>query len=290
MVAAAQTLMKSRWILNLALALLIGALVVFVYFKPSEKSSGTALMDIESEAISRIRIERNGSSPITLEKTANGWRLQTPVHARANRFNVASLLRFTLATSGFHTPVADAVLSTYGLDKPSIRLFLNDEEFLIGAIHPMRQQHYVRYRDTVHLVESHALSTAWFNYASFIDTQLIEAGRKLVAVRVPGTRLLLKDGVWRREPHDAKVSVDSLNDFVAQWQNAQALAVEKLSATPPIAQIELLFESDGKSVPLKLDILAYKPEFVLARRDEGLEYHFPEATGKRLLNIDTKSE
>jgi hypothetical protein len=287
-VAPAQALMKARWILNLVLTLLIAALVAFVYFKPaSDKPTGTPLTVLDAAAVTRVRIEKTAAEPITLERTPDGWRLQTPVRARANRFNVDSLLRVTTVTSSFQTPASTAALATYGLDKPMLRLLLNDEEILVGAMHPMRQQHYLRYRDTVHLVDSHALATALFNYTAFIDTQLIEQGRKLTALRLPNVRLELKDGVWRREPYDAKISMDRLNDFVAHWQNARALSVEKLSGAPTRAQIELVFDKDGKPTPLKLAVLAYKPEFILARRDEGLEYHFPEEIGNRLLNLDT---
>jgi hypothetical protein len=279
--------MKSRWILNLSLALLIAALAAFVYFKPAiDKPAGTPLTALDASAVTRVRIEKT-AEPITLERTPNGWRLQTPVRARANRFNVDNLLRITTATSGFQTPVNAAALATYGLDKPTLRLLLNDEEILVGAMHPMRQQHYVRYRDTIHLVDSHVLATALFNYSSFIDTQLIEESRKLTALRLPGLRLELKDGVWRREPYDPKISMDRLNDFVAHWQNARALSVEKLSSAPALAQIELMFDNGGKPVPLKLVVLAYKPEFILARRDEGLEYQFPEEIGSRLLKLET---
>ena len=43
-----------------------------------------------------------------------------------------------------------------------------------------------------------------------------------------------------------------------------------------------------KSEKLSLGILAYKPDFVLYRPDENLEYHFTEATGKRLLNLNAQ--
>lgn len=283
--------MKSRWILNLSLALLIVVLVLVVYFKPGNGTpAGIPLTALSSDAVTRVRIEKHGSNPITLEQTPAGWRLQTPVRARANRFNVENLLRITKATSSFQTPANAAALSTYGLDKPAARLLLNDEEILIGAIHPMRQQHYLRYGDTIHLVDSHAVATALFNYSSFIDTQLIDDGHKLTALRLPGVRLVLKDGLWRREPRDEKISMDSLNHFVAQWQNARALSVEKLSGAPTLAQIELTFSEDAKPRSLKLAILAYAPEFVLARRDEGLEYHFPEDVGKRLLAMESSEK
>jgi hypothetical protein len=39
---------------------------------------------------------------------------------------------------------------------------------------------------------------------------------------------------------------------------------------------------------LELGILSYKPDFVLYREDENLEYRFTEDTGKRLLDINAE--
>jgi hypothetical protein len=275
--------MKARWILNLVLAGVIATLAAFLYFKPAgDPSVGPPLTALAADAVTQIRIER-GTQTIELEKTDIGWRLRAPLAARANRFNVDSLLRITSAPSSFQATPSE--LGTYGLDQPTLRLRLNDEEIAIGAIHPMRQQHYVRYRDTVHLIPSAVLTAAFQPYTGFIDTQLLEHGRKLAALRLPGLRLELQDGTWRREPHDPQLSVDRLNGFVAEWEHARALSVAKLAARPAQGAVQLTFEQDGKRQTLTLDILAARPELVLARRDEGLEYHFPEDVGKRLLTL-----
>lgn len=275
--------MKARWILNLILAGIIAALAAFLYFKPAgNKPAGPPLTALAANVVTHIRIER-GAQTIELEKTDTGWRLSAPLRTRANQFNIDSLLRVVSAPSSFQTTPAD--LATYGLDKPALRLRLNDEEIAIGAIHPMHQQHYVRYRDTVHLIPSYVLAAAFQNYTGFIDTQLFEDGRKLAALRLPGFRLELKDGTWQRQPREAQLSTDRLNGFVAEWEHARALSVEKLVARPAQGAVQLTFEKDGKRETLTLDILSTRPEFVLARRDEGLEYHFPEDVGKRLLNL-----
>jgi len=275
--------MKARWILNLVLAGIIAALAVFLYFKPAgDKPAGPPLTTLTADAITQLRIERS-TQTIELEKTDAGWRLSAPLRARANQFNIDSLLRIVSAPSSFQATPTE--LTAFGLDKPALRLRLNNEEIAIGAIHPMRQQHYVHYRDTVHLIPSYVLAATFQPYTGFIDTQLFEDGRKLAALRLPGFRLELKDGTWQRQPRDAQLSTDRLNGFVAEWENARALSVEKLTARPAQGAVQLTFEKDGKRETLTLDILTTRPEFVLARRDEGLEYHFPEDVGKRLLNL-----
>lgn len=279
--------MTSRWTVNAILAGVIAALALLLFLRPdSEEPAGPPLTALSADTVTRIRIER-GKQTIELEKTGDDWRMTAPLPARANRFNIDSLLRLADTTSTFQAP-AGADTATYGLDKPILRIQLNDEPIDVGAIHPMRQQHYVRHRDTVHLIQSYVLTAAFQNYSGFLDTQLFRDGRKLVALRLPALRLELKDGNWQIQPAAPALSADRLNQFVAEWENARALSVEKLSATRPQASVQLTFEHDGRRDTLTLGILAYKPEFVLARRDEGLEYHFPEDVGKRLLTLSAE--
>jgi hypothetical protein len=278
--------MRAHWYLNLALAALVVGLALFAYFKPgADKPTGPPLTPLTTETVTQLRIERAGREPIAIEKTASGWRLSAPVHARANRFNIESLLRVVTATSEYRTPANPEELSKYGLDKPLVRLRFNSEEIAVGAMHPIKPELYLHYLDRVQLVPSYILSAAFFDYTSFIDTQLLEEERQLTALYLPALRLVRLNGVWQREPHDEKISVDRLNEFDANWQNARALSVERLSTKPMLERIQLVSEANGKRDTLALEILAYKPDFILARRDEGLEYHFPEEVGKGLLAV-----
>ncbi len=285
--------MGTRWLLNIAMAVLVAALGLFVYFRPgADKPAGPPLTGLTPEAVMTIRIERAKPEIISLARADTGWRMTAPVRARANTFNIDSLLRVTTAPSLYQTTAIEPELARYGLAPNDLRLWFNDEEIHVGAIHPMKQQHYVRYRNSVHLIPSHVLASAFLGYASFIDTQLLEDERQLVALRLPGLQLVRTDGSWRREPPDKKrdeqVSGDHVNEFVAHWQNAHALSVERLSTRPALERIQLVYETNGQSATLTLEVLAYKPEFVLARRDEGLEYHFPEDIGRQLLNFSAE--
>lgn len=275
----------NRWMLNLALAAVVLGLAALVYFRPAPQAPpGPPLTALSATAVHKVRIDRGGEA-IVLERTADGWRLQAPIAARANEFNVDSLLRLVSISSSFQTAADPAALGMYGLDKPLLRLQLNDEEIAVGAMHPMRQQHYVRYRDQVHLIPSYVLASAFQHYTNFIDTRLLEEGRTLRALRLPNLSLVQKDGTWQREPplKEQELSVDRLNELVAEWENARALSVQKFTPRPAQAQVRLTFATAPET--LTLAILAYKPQLILARRDEGLEYHFPEEVGKRLLMV-----
>src|SRR6266404_2954498 len=96
--------MRARWILNLVLAAIVIGLALLAYLKPSaDKAGGTPLTNLAPEAASRIRVERGGQA-IALAKTASQWRMTEPLPARANRFNVDSLLRVLTAASEYRAP------------------------------------------------------------------------------------------------------------------------------------------------------------------------------------------
>ena len=284
--------MRSRWLLNSILAIVIAALAAIVYFRPGgeETSVDPSLTTLAADTVGEIHIVRTGREPITLQKKDTVWRMTTPIAARANQFNIDSLLRVLSTTSTFRIDATETQLANYGLDKPSVQLRLNDEEIVVGAAHPSKPQHYVLHRGVVHLIPSYSLGTAFLGYAALIDTQLLIEGQRLAELRIPGIHLVHKNGSWQREPIDEKISVDRLNELVAEWQNARALSVERLSSRPTLDQVQIVFDGDGKNETLTVDVLAYKPQFVLARRDEGLEYHFPEEIAKRLLTLEPKNE
>lgn len=206
-----------------------------------------------------------------------------PVPARANRYAVENLLAVAGARTELKLDGSES--RQYGLETPQARLRLDDETIEFGALHPFRQQVYVRYRGAVHLIPAMALTAVARTPSHFIDGRLIEPDRRIVGLRLPGFTLALKDGSWQRQPPDKNLASDQLSNFVAQWTNARALAVEPAGNRAALATLQLTLMRAGVSETLALEVLAYKPTFTLRRRDERLEYHFPEEIGKRLLEI-----
>ncbi|GMR03954.1 MAG: hypothetical protein BMS9Abin22_470 [Gammaproteobacteria bacterium] len=282
-----KTFFKSRWLLNLALIVLVTVLALFAIYKGGQENTetGPPLTTLATDHVTRIRIDRPKKPRIVLAKTGDAWRLTAPYPARANQFNVDRLLRLAKAESQARFPAVSGELARYGLDKPSARVSLDDEEIIFGAMHPIKNQHYVRYRDEVHLIHSRYFAPVAYRYSNYIDTRLLEEGRTPIGFKFPAFRLTLKDGNWHRQPGNDKLTTDSINKFVQEWRHARALSVERYSKKPALGQIKITFTKNDKTETLTLAILGYKPDFILYRKDEGLEYHFPEGIGKRLLKI-----
>ncbi|MBI5783044.1 MAG: DUF4340 domain-containing protein [Gammaproteobacteria bacterium] len=279
--------LRRRWLLNAVLLVLIGALAWLAIYRAGQEKdvTGPPLTTLAVDAVSRLRVERPDHPAITLEKTGKEWTLTAPVRARANHFNVESLLRIIAAPGETRFPAVAADLAKFGLDKPQARVWYGDEEIAFGSLHPLNSQIYVQHGNEVVLIPGHYLGTAIYPYTNFIDSRLFEENRKLTAIRLPDFTLTQKNGAWQKQPPDRKLTSDRLNDFAAEWQNASALGVEKYSGKRAQGRIEIASVRDGKTEKLTLGILAYKPDFVLYRQDENLEYHFTEDTGRRLLKL-----
>lgn len=283
--------MRNRWLLNLALLVVIGALAAALFHtsRSARHPVDTPIGAIAPDAVRRIEIVRRNQPTLVIERSndgGDGWRLTAPVRARANGFNVDAILRLGNAPSEGRIDAAPDTLARYGLDPPEITVRLDDEAIEFGAMHPLKSQHYVRLRGQVHLVASHHYAQAAGSLNQYVDTRLLEEGRQPVAFELPGFRVALADGAWTRQPPDAALSSDRINAFVDEWRYARALTVTPSTGPAPKKRVTITFAvHEGASQKLVLGIRARQPELILVRPDEGLEYHFPEDAAKRLLSL-----
>jgi len=115
--------MKNRWLLNIGLTLLVGALVLLVLYKPGAKkeAEGTPLTALTADAIQRVRLLRPKTNRKSYwRKMVRNWQLTAPRSARANK-----LSRERIAAPGGYTyttrfPAAPADLGKYG-PRPATR-------------------------------------------------------------------------------------------------------------------------------------------------------------------------
>lgn len=280
--------LRRRWLLNAALLVLIGLLAWLALYRAGQEkdAAGPPLTALAADAVMQVRIERPGHPAIVLEKTGNDWTLTAPVQARANRFNVEGLLRIIAAPGATRFPAVAQDLAKFGLDQPQSRVRFGSDEIVFGSLHPLNSRIYVQHGSEIVLIPAHYLSSAVYPYNNFIDSRLFEEIRKLTAIKLPDFTLAQNNGTWEKQPPDKQLTSDRLNEFAAEWQNARALGVEKYSGKEILDRIEITSLRDDKTEKLVLGILAYKPDFVLYRQDENLEYHFTEDTGKHLLSVN----
>ena len=144
--------MRRLSVANLALLLAVAALAAVVYFKPSRQESATHALSTRLPAqAAAIRIERQGSPAIVIEKTGEVWRLAAPTSAEADAFQIQRLLAILTARPVQRFPAAG--LDRFELDRPRLRLAIDDEVFAFGMVNTVSNEQYVLTRDAVYAIE-----------------------------------------------------------------------------------------------------------------------------------------
>ena len=285
--------MTKRWLLNLALTLFVIALALVVKFQPGRPPATPerALTDIVAESVQGITLERPGEAAIAFVRDGQDWRMTAPLHARADRFRLEGLLQLLSAKVKDRFPVTGD-LAQFGLDKPLAQLRLGQTEVDVGGMHALNDLRYVRYRGEIYLVPNASVRPALSPLADFFSARIIEENRKPVGFDLASFHLRLEDGSWKLTPENKNISSDLLNGFVDEWRYARALSVARYGGKPVMGHVRITYvhEETGKTKPdqprtLDLGVIARKPELVLYRADEGLEYHFPQETGDRLMTL-----
>lgn len=281
--------MKNRWLLNIGLTLLVGLLVLLVLYKPGVEKEipGTPLTASTAANIQRIKIVRPNQKDIVLEKgSGETWRLSAPRLARANDFRVNELLALASLRIATRFPADTADLEKYGLDKPLVKLFLDNSEIQFGSMHPLDNQLYVLHDGQVQLIPASIFRTVSAPLNDFLSTSPLGEKSRPLAFKFPTFDLKQNEqGAWIRTPELKDLGSDQVNRFVDEWRHARALSAAPYSGKPVQARVAITLADGDKQRVVEFGVLAIKPEFVLYRMDEKIEYSFPEETGSRLMQL-----
>jgi hypothetical protein len=144
--------MRSRWIINLVLALILAALGWAVRHELAVTRTLPTLAGSGAPEPHLIEIAREGEPTIALERLASGWRMRAPWDVDADPDRVAALLRIRDAPLLRSVPAQAAALDELGLDPVKLRLRLDTTDFAIGGLDPIEQWRYVMSDALVHLI------------------------------------------------------------------------------------------------------------------------------------------
>ncbi|MHB1950892.1 MAG: DUF4340 domain-containing protein [Acidiferrobacteraceae bacterium] len=284
--------MKNRWLLNLALVLFIAALLLWVHFRPPggrHHPPRPPLTRLALDQITSIRLVRPGRRTVVLAKQGNHWRITAPVSARADRFRIDSLLHVAKARVEDRF-AATGTLAKYGLQKPNATLWLDGARIEFGSGNALGGLQYVRYGGQVALIPAESFSPSSLRLNNLYSSRLIEKDRRPVGFVFPDFTLTSQHGAWKVRPPQPHLSTDAINSFVDEWRYARALSVNRYHDKPVTGRVLVTYvpgnaKPSGSAHVMTIDILERKPELVLYRPDEGLDYHFPAQMGRHLLNL-----
>ncbi|HQR50554.1 MAG TPA: DUF4340 domain-containing protein [Methylophilaceae bacterium] len=285
--------MKSRWLLNIALLLLVAGIALALYLVPQQKDATpekVKVSSIDPGSVSKISIEFPAKAPVVLEKQDGYWHLVQPYKARASQ-ELARLITSILSASSSNKLPGDD-LARYDLDQPALKLRLDNEELLFGTHNPLDSRQYVAYEGAVYLLPAAYAELAATQIVEMLDKSLLATTEQITGFdfsrleqwEPTGLRLDHENGQWKVSIAAAKPVQKEIDDWFSEnWQNLTALSVEPYQpdarAKHPTFEIKL---KNGKTI--HVEKLRESPELQLGRPDEGLIYHFAQDTGFVILN------
>lgn len=291
--------MKKRWILNLLLLAVVVGIAVFLHLKP-QAQTGVGKFEVSQLKMAdfnQVKVEFPAKAPTIFEKVDGYWMMRKPYAARADQASVQRVMSIIAATTMTKLPLLDPV--KYGLDQPVLKLTLSgskgDQVFTFGTFNPVSEEQYVAYAGQVYLLGGQYSEAAATQPIEMVDkTPLSPAERKQLAgfdlahleqweenaLKV----VLSSQGQWSVNVTNAKPTQNEMNEWIDfSWLQSQATSVEFYS--PDRKQTYPSFEvvlRNGKKV--HFDKLQESPEYLLARPDEGIIYHFTNDAGFTMVN------
>ena len=260
--------MGNRTLINVLLVLVISVLAGYLIYTNGDRRAGPDYAAIDPASINRITVRRPDNPATVMKKTANGWWLTQPFRVQANPLRIHSILQL-IQTPG-HSPFAvrDSELRQLGLGEDALTLLLNDHEFAFGHTDPISDARYLRYKDTVYLIEDDLYFQLKQGPVFFAGTRLVPETAQIIQLNFPHLSLIREGNRWTSRPARA-VSSDKAALLAESWQNAEATVVNPVSAFESLGSVTLHLK-DG--APIRLDVVSLAPTLVLARSDLGIRY------------------
>ncbi len=286
--------MKSRWIVNLVLLLVVAAVIAALQLAPKKEKKQAQEITVSSlntSGITKVGIEVPAKREVAFEKKDGRWWMLLPYKARADAAAVEKIIAVLSAGSVDRFDATD--LSGYGLDHPALKLRLDGEEITFGTFNPVSGKQYIGYRNAVYLVDNIYSESANVQIVEMLDKNLLAPDEQIVGFDLSrleqweeggGLRLALENGQWIATRPGAKADQAAIRQWFSDgWGTLIAMSVEPYQPDHrvpyPSFQIKL---KNGKT--LHFDKQGESPELILARPDEGLRYHFPQDVGFEILN------
>jgi hypothetical protein len=223
--------------------------------------------------------------------------MTAPYQSRADQMSVQRILSIIAARTKVKLPATD--LAKYGLDNPLLKLKLTDasttHEFTFGTYNPVTEEQYVGFQDVVYLLPGNYSEAASTQPIELVDKRplTVQEAKQIVGLDLgrleqwEEIRLNVDvddQGKWQVSADKAKPTQNEMNEWLEfSWKQSQATSVEFYTpdrkATYPSFEVKL---KNGKKV--HFDKLQESPEYLLARPDEGIIYHFPNDVGFTMVN------
>ena len=275
--------LESRRHLNLALVVIVAALAAIALFKPGHKQAGDVTpLVADSRGFTSIRVAVAGKPEVDLKREGEVWSLTAPLQWRADDVQVQDFLDSLDAPVDERFPAKGVDLAKYGLDKPLVKMWLDQTEYDLGDQQPVDKERYVLVNGEIEVIDDYIFYRVARDAYGWLDKQLLPEGAHITALQSPHATLTSDPkGGWTIAPADRTLTDADLSRFVLAWQQARATGVVPIGGGKPEGEVSI--QLAGAQAPLRFQILDDPDYLVLARPDLHLEYQLELSLSGTLL-------
>lgn len=286
--------MKSSYLTNLILVLLIVGLYFFINQDDTDNNSANKLIDVGNSSIQTITITRVNIGKIVLEKSATDWQIIQPLTARANNIRIDLVLSLLHSPSHGQLSVGDHDLAQFGLAPAKVKLQLNQHIFQFGDIEPISKRRYVLHNNLVHLIDDQISPLLNASATGFIDNRLIPANRTISKLDIPlrdADKILLDSTIIIENKSDqwqsniSTITTDQLTILIEAWQRASALQVLRIKENQQqsIASHNIKIWYQDQEQPAEFQLQLTDKSLRIIDQQQQLTYQFPHALFQQLI-------
>ncbi len=282
--------MNKRNITNLALLIfiLIAAGLAILDSMDEEQNNKPAITALKQADVVNITIKRQGKKDIHIEKKNNKWRLISPYNTPTNQFRMDTLLRLVETLPQSTYPLKET--APYGLDTPLLEVVFNKGlpntvSIKFGNSDPLKMRRYVAVNKKLHLTNDTYFYALNSTATDYINHKLLADDFEITQLRLPELKLKLENNNWRVIPEPENFSVDSVNELISEWKNAQAVDVSPINTKIQLSNKQTVSLYSKDATKLTFYILRNDKEFILVDKLKGLQYSFPEEKQSLLLSL-----
>ncbi|MCW9013855.1 MAG: DUF4340 domain-containing protein [Gammaproteobacteria bacterium] len=275
--------MKSRLLLNIGLAILLAGIFVFLLDQQTDNKASISFLPLTDNNITRITIPGEHGD-IQLIKKDNHWHMLSPFEIRAHNFRIRHLLQLLKTPIDKQYDARQLKLSSYELDPPKAAIYFNDTKVLFGKTNPVTQQRYLQIDKQLFLLHEEIFPLISSQATSFVDASIIPGDRKINKLVSDSINISLTAAGWKNSAA-TEIEADAIIGLIESWQSAQAFGVHLLMPRKNLGKIEISLDNGDI---IKLEITDQSPWLILARPEQGIEYHLdPNLINKLFISTPT---
>ena len=276
--------MRSRLLLNLALAMLATVLAVYLFWVPQAPAVEPPLPGLDTTQVTTLSISTIGGS-VELMRDDSGWRITAPYLAAANPRAVNRILSRLPPPVHRRYAAEELDLAATGLSPAQITVTLDSDTTLaFGSRAPLEGYRYLLVDGTIYLAEDSVYYLMSGGASLLVDRHLVPEGAVIDRIELPIITLTRGEAGWQREPDDGATS-DADQTLVDRWSSSQAISVIVLpDQLPEDLQRIVIITADGAVRALWSD--PAEDGLHLYDLDGGAVYEMPGGLRGALLGLD----